>query len=374
MQSSQLLPPQTAAPAEVAATLPAGREAAPETGDGSFGAVLESRMNAAASPDASPPGNDAAAAAEAVSTAQAPGDAVLASLIAGLAAGAVPQAPVGVQPVVAPQADDGSAVVRAPADEFAPARTLPAGMALRPERASDGAAAVPGAAASTEADPGAFARLLPVASGISPPATIAIATSPEAAVRAQVSDSGGAALRIMPEATPRADALPATAGASGEAPAEAAPPPRVSVRASFGSEGWSSALADRVTWIAQARQPSAELTLNPPQLGPVEVRVSVSADQQATLSFHSPHAAVREAIQGSLPRLQEAFAAGGLQLGDVFVGSGPAGFGQDQRPARDGGGESGRRGSGPEAVSAMPAPAAVTWLRSGSPGQVDLFA
>lgn len=95
---------------------------------------------------------------------------------------------------------------------------------------------------------------------------------------------------------------------------------RLTVAQPLGATGWDEAVADRVTWMTQARQPAAELHLNPPNLGPVEVRVSMQGDQ-ATVSFFSPHAPVREALQAATPRLTEAFAASGISLGNVSVGA-----------------------------------------------------
>jgi flagellar hook-length control protein FliK len=55
------------------------------------------------------------------------------------------------------------------------------------------------------------------------------------------------------------------------------------------------------------------------------VRLSIANDQ-ASLSFASPHAAVRDAIQASLPRLQDMLQGLGISLGNVSVGA--EGFGQ----------------------------------------------
>lgn len=127
--------------------------------------------------------------------------------------------------------------------------------------------------------------------------------------------------RHADKSTARIEGAQATPVAPVEAKrAQDAAPLRLTVSQPVGSTGWDEAVADRITWLAQARQPTAELQLNPPNLGPVEVRVSMSGDQ-ATVSFFSPHAPVREALQGSMPRLSEAFAASGISLGDVFVGA-----------------------------------------------------
>lgn len=147
-------------------------------------------------------------------------------------------------------------------------------------------------------------------------------------------------------------------------------PLKVEVTPPVNAPAWRDAFADKVTWVAQARQPMAELQLNPPQLGPVEIRVSMNADQ-ANLSFFSPHAAVREAIQASLPRLTDAFAASGLTLGNVLVGA------ESQSGQQPGEREAaGRYPATPREDLAAPPPAtAVTWLRpGGSLGRIDLFA
>ena len=62
-----------------------------------------------------------------------------------------------------------------------------------------------------------------------------------------------------------------------------------------GSRAWSGAVAERVMWMAQGDQQFARLSLNPPQLGPLEVRVTIN-QEQASITFLSSHAAVREAL------------------------------------------------------------------------------
>jgi flagellar hook-length control protein FliK len=73
-----------------------------------------------------------------------------------------------------------------------------------------------------------------------------------------------------------------------------------------GSRAWSGAVAERVMWMAQGDQQFARLSLNPPQLGPLEIRVSINREQ-ASITFLSSHAAVREALDAAMPRLRELF-------------------------------------------------------------------
>lgn len=88
-----------------------------------------------------------------------------------------------------------------------------------------------------------------------------------------------------------------------------------------GSSEWGGALGDKVTWIASQGTQTAELQLNPPNLGPLEVRVTVGADQQASVLFVSHQPAVREALETAMPRLREMLADSGVMLGNSMVGA-----------------------------------------------------
>lgn len=85
-----------------------------------------------------------------------------------------------------------------------------------------------------------------------------------------------------------------------------------------GQPGWDKALSNRVLWLVNQNTQTAQLQINPPQLGPLEVRVSVNQDQ-ASLWFTSQHTVVRDALDAAIPRLREAFAEQGLTLVDVNV-------------------------------------------------------
>lgn len=73
-----------------------------------------------------------------------------------------------------------------------------------------------------------------------------------------------------------------------------------------GTRSWPGAVAERVLWMAQGEQQFARLTLNPPNLGPLEVRVAINQDQ-TSVTFLASHLAVREALEAAMPRLRELF-------------------------------------------------------------------
>ncbi|KJU78322.1 flagellar hook-length control protein [Ectopseudomonas oleovorans] len=103
--------------------------------------------------------------------------------------------------------------------------------------------------------------------------------------------------------------------------------------------GWSEAVVDRVMWLSSQNLKSAEIQLDPADLGRLEVRVNLSQDQ-AQVTFASPNAGVREALEGQMHRLRELFAQQGMNLADANVSD------QSLNRGWQGQGEGGRGGSG----------------------------
>jgi flagellar hook-length control protein FliK len=84
------------------------------------------------------------------------------------------------------------------------------------------------------------------------------------------------------------------------------------------SGNWGSSLGDRIFWMIGQNLQQAKLKINPPNLGPLEIRVSVQ-NEQASVSFNAQHAAVKDAIEVAIPRLREMFGENSLQLVNVDV-------------------------------------------------------
>jgi flagellar hook-length control protein FliK len=95
-----------------------------------------------------------------------------------------------------------------------------------------------------------------------------------------------------------------------------------------GGRDWPDAVGQRLLWMVQGDQQVARLKLNPPNLGPLEVRVSVQQDL-ANVSFIAQNAAAREALEAALPRLREMFDQNALQLVRADVSD--SGAGQERR-------------------------------------------
>jgi flagellar hook-length control protein FliK len=87
----------------------------------------------------------------------------------------------------------------------------------------------------------------------------------------------------------------------------------------FGQPDWPEEFGRKITWLATQRMQAAELKLHPAHLGPIEISLQLSGDQQLTAQFVSHHPAVREAIEANLPRLREIMAENGITLADTSV-------------------------------------------------------
>lgn len=82
--------------------------------------------------------------------------------------------------------------------------------------------------------------------------------------------------------------------------------------------GWSEAVVDRVMMLSSQNLKSAEIQLDPAELGRLEVRINLS-QEQAQVTFASANANVREALEGQMHRLRELFAQQGMNLADANV-------------------------------------------------------
>ena len=88
-----------------------------------------------------------------------------------------------------------------------------------------------------------------------------------------------------------------------------------------GSPAWDQQLGQKVVWMAAGGDQSATLTLNPPDLGPVQVVLTVTNDQ-ADAAFMSAQPEVRQALEAAMPRLREMMSEAGIAFGSATVSAG----------------------------------------------------
>jgi len=121
---------------------------------------------------------------------------------------------------------------------------------------------------------------------------------------------------------------------------------------------WSHALGERMQWMVGQQLQQAEIRLDPPELGSLDVKVTVNKEH-ATVHFVTHNPQVRDALEAATPRLREMFAESGLNLGDVNVSQESfhqqaAQDGGEHAASHDGGDAIGD--PGPEAIGAVEAP------------------
>ena len=85
------------------------------------------------------------------------------------------------------------------------------------------------------------------------------------------------------------------------------------IQTALGQAGWGQDMGQQVLWLASQNIKTAELRLNPQQLGPVQIRISIEGDQ-ASVTFASHHGVVCDAVEAAIPRLKEMFGDSGLSL------------------------------------------------------------
>lgn len=150
------------------------------------------------------------------------------------------------------------------------------------------------------------------------------------------------------------------------------------IPARLGTQAWDNQVSQRIVYMVGKEQ-AATLTLNPPDLGPVQIVLNVTNDQ-ATVAFSSDQLDVRQALENALPRLREMMSENGIALGNATVDANvPDGRQQQQDSDRraQGGqrGAGGLTGDGQDAAPAVNEVAPRTRTVSiGDRGMVDLFA
>ncbi|WP_127476433.1 flagellar hook-length control protein FliK [Sulfurivermis fontis] len=185
-----------------------------------------------------------------------------------------------------------------------------------------------------------------------------------------------AGLTVVKEAPPPLSLAASTvsaAAAATTAPTSAAPAaavPTLALDVPLRQAGWDQAMAERVVWMAKQGVQEAQIHLNPRNMGPIEVHVSVQKDQ-ASVAFVAQHAMTREALDAAMPRLRDMLQDSGLNLAQAEVS-------QHDRQREQAAGFAGGQGRGQHAHGGHAAGddvvVAQTPLRSGGLGAVDYYA
>ncbi len=85
------------------------------------------------------------------------------------------------------------------------------------------------------------------------------------------------------------------------------------------TSAWQQSFGEKVMWMINQNIQSAEIKLNPPELGRLDIKISMQQQDQTNILFTSQNQQVREIIESALPRLREMLGDSGLNLSDVDV-------------------------------------------------------
>jgi flagellar hook-length control protein FliK len=91
-----------------------------------------------------------------------------------------------------------------------------------------------------------------------------------------------------------------------------------SINAYPGKTGWNEAIGQKVVWMVGAAEQSATLTLNPKDLGPLQVIINVN-NEKADATFISENPEVRKALEEGMSSLKQSMSQAGVELGQANV-------------------------------------------------------
>lgn len=103
----------------------------------------------------------------------------------------------------------------------------------------------------------------------------------------------------------------------------------LSTAAPVGTPGWTRELHEQVTLLVHNRNATADIKLNPEEMGPIEIRIDFS-EAQPKVSISVQNADTRSALDAALPRLRDMLAESGVSLGDTSIEQRQAGSGSTQ--------------------------------------------
>ena len=245
---------------------------------------------------------------------------------------------------------------------------------LRELAAGQGAGEFPGMFRQLAAGETQAVSPLPVAAESAASAPVAkLAGNLPLAAADLASASHTALATVLAATTPGTPGMPGTQATTALPQQLASPLLAMGVPQVVGGREWPDAIGQRLLWMAQGDQQFARLKLNPPHLGPLEVRVSVQNDQ-ASVTFIAQHASAREALEAALPRLREMLDQNALQLVRADVSDPGAGQRQQAEGSAGGtgtawpGADAGVPGDADDAVG-LGAPGGIA-----GNGLIDLFA
>lgn len=125
-----------------------------------------------------------------------------------------------------------------------------------------------------------------------------------------------------------------------------APAPLINQPLAMNQSGWTEGVVNRVMYLSSQNLKQADIQLEPAELGRLDIRVNIAADQQTQVTFMSAHVGVREALESQMSRLRDSFVQQGMGQVDVNVSDQSRGWQQQAQQQSGGDGQRGNDSSG----------------------------
>ncbi len=129
--------------------------------------------------------------------------------------------------------------------------------------------------------------------------------------------------------------------------------PSYTVHTAMDRPGWGQAVGERLMVMAGQGVQQARIQLNPRELGPLEVNISVK-DDKTSVVFTAQHAVTREALEAEIPRLRLMMQENGHGEVDVDISRDQQQQAQGDAEERDGDGAWGQGDEHDEEQQAQP--------------------
>ena len=228
----------------------------------------------------------------------------------------------------APNGAAATAAPAAPAPAVVAAAIVQGTSAPSISSSSNGGDVLQGVSAAQDAPVGAPAALAQASAATSAATSAAVTAATAGRIAQEVSSAAGAGAADKRSHTTSPDLSLSAASNDGSAgaaqlmtsntPTDGSPAPTFKIAAGVDTPGFGQGVADKVSVMMDGNLTSAKLQVNPPALGPIEVRIALQGGHaQVWLSSHS--AVTRDALESSSPKLREMLGSQGFSQVSVDI-------------------------------------------------------
>ena len=132
---------------------------------------------------------------------------------------------------------------------------------------------------------------------------------------------------------------------------------------------WGEQVAGKIAWMAGKSIQSADIQLNPPEMGPIDVRVQVH-NEQASITVNAQNNQIRDMLELNSNRLREMLEENGMDLAEFDVSGNESDGGEDS----EGNGTEGQQGGSSTMISQRGETVSAGEMSIDLPAGIDTYA